>query len=94
MVDYFIGWTKDKLEAALRQAQEELAAGQTTFQGGTTGPSGGVNSESQVQLKIQERIQLILIALNKLDPATYPLSSVRRVHKTRVRIYSGEGDSE
>lgn len=90
MVAYFIGWTLDKLEAALTQAQEELAAGQTTIIAGTTGPSGGVNSQSQVQLQIQERIQLILIALNKLDATKYPLSSVRRVHKTRVRIFTGD----
>ena len=90
MVEYFIGWSKEKLQGALAQAQDELAAGQTIMMAGTTGPSGGVNSQSQVQLKIEQRIQLILVALNAIDPVTYPAASCKRVSKTRVRVYQGD----
>ncbi len=79
-LNYFIGWSQGDLEAELRAAQEDLAAGKVL----TQNRAGEAGSSSQVDQSAQQRIQLILKALNLLDPETYPLDQVTAVTTTRA----------
>lgn len=78
--NYFIGWNQQDLEAELRSAQEDLAAGKSTI----AAQGGDSRIGSQVDLSAQERIKLILKALNAIDPTTYPLASVSAITTTRA----------
>lgn len=79
-INYFIGWDQEDLETELRAAQEDLAAGKAT----TEGRAGDVTSRSQMEQSCQQRIKLLLKALNALDPETYPIDQVTAITATRV----------
>jgi len=91
MINYFIGQPSAQLVIWLREAQEALAAGQTVIQVDTRAGSGGNSTTGKIEVDVRERIELLLGALNLLDPVTYP-SSVRKVSKTRVRVYQGNAE--
>jgi hypothetical protein len=76
----FIGWNQQDLEAELRRAQEDLAAGKTI----TQNRSGDVGKVEQVEASALTRIRQLLIALNKLDPTTYPADQISPVNRTKV----------
>lgn len=76
----FLGWTVKDLEAELRAAQEDLAAGKATVGAG----AGDVRSQSETQLSPLKRIELILRALNLLDSEKYPLEQITRITQTRA----------
>jgi len=71
-INYFIGWSQEDLEAELRVAQEDLAAGKATSRAG----AGESNTESRIEKTIEDRIRLIFRALNALDPDTYPIDQI------------------
>ncbi len=79
----FIGWTQTQLETALRDAQDDLAAGKTITGAG----AGDTRFDNQVSLDPQKRIELLLRALNLLDPVTYPASQITRVTRTKLVIF-------
>lgn len=79
----FIGWTQAQLEAELRSAQEDYAAGtQITSVG-----AGDTNVSAQMQHGILERIETLYRALNLLDPTTYPIASIL---PTRQTVFQAE----
>jgi len=80
----FLGpaWNKAKLEAALSDAQNELAAGAVTISAG----AGEANGAFSKQLSIERRIELLYKALNALDSTTYPLDSISRVDRTKANM--------
>lgn len=78
--NYFIGWTEKDLQAALRLAQEDLAAGKTT----SHASASGVAKESTVQMSPGARIQMIGRALNRIDPVRYPLDQVTEISEVQV----------
>lgn len=82
--NYFIGWNQQDLEAELRSAQEDLAAGKATI----AAQGGDSRIASQIDSSAQERIKLILKALNKLDPTTYPIADITAITKTRASFTS------
>ena len=78
--DYFLGWTEAELADELKMAQKELALG---------GPQpslafGGGSASTQIQLSVTERIRLLMLALYRLNPTDYPLTSVRGDATTRI----------
>lgn len=79
-INYFIGWTTDDLQRALREAQEDLAAGKATIQAG----AGDASAQSRIEKSAEARIQLILRALYAIDPETYPLADITPITQTRV----------
>jgi len=79
-LNYFIGWTQSELELELRAAQEDLAAGKATISAG----AGDANTASRIEKSCEERIRMILQALNKLDPDTYPLDQITPISETRI----------
>lgn len=74
----FIGWSQADLETELRKCQEELAAGSQLVSAG----AGDVNSTRLAREDAGSRIAIILRALNKLDPDTYPLNQITRPTRT------------
>ena len=76
----FIGWTQADLETELRRAQEDLAAGKTISEN----RSGDVMKRETVEASAMTRIRQLLIALNKLDPVSYPASSISPANRTRA----------
>lgn len=76
----FIGLSQERLEAELAQAQSDLLAGKATVQVG----SGDIMIRSQPEQSLNERIRLILAALNKLDPENYPASLVTPATSTKI----------
>ena len=82
-IDYFIGWSQADLETELEAAQEDLLAGSSTIHAG----AGSVTLGSKVNDTPQARIRLILLALNKRDPVTYPMSNI--VPMTQARVVFG-----
>jgi len=82
-INYFIGWDVKDLEAALREAQEDLAAGKS----GTLAQAGDARAESQISKSAEERIRMILKALNLKDPAKYPLTEILAITQTRASFY-------
>lgn len=76
----FIGQQQSDLEAALKLAQADLMAGRATIRA----KSGDIMLDSQVDTSLQERIRLILKALNLLDPATYPIDQISMATQTRA----------
>lgn len=79
-INYFIGWSVDELRTELRAAQEDLAAGKSITRSG----AGEASFENQVEKSIESRIQLLLQALNKLDPATYPIDQVTAIDRVKI----------
>lgn len=79
-LNYFIGWSVEELEAELRLAQEDLAAGKATISAG----AGDANTASRVDKSAEARIEMILKALNLLDPERYPSASITRITRTTV----------
>ena len=71
-VNYFVGWTQTELEAELRRAQAELGAGASV---GSVG-AGDTQAQFSKEHSAKERIEMLLKALNALDPTTYPAESV------------------
>lgn len=76
----FIGQTQEQLESALQKAQADLLAGKTV----TRADVPGISVYNQLEQTITERIRLILVALNKLDPTTYPADQIAQASTTRV----------
>jgi hypothetical protein len=70
-INYFIGWSREKLEEALRDAQEDLAAGKSTISAG----AGDAHSASKVDKSAEARIKMILRALNKIAPEDFPAAA-------------------
>jgi hypothetical protein len=79
-INYFAGWSQSDLETALEAAQADLASGKSTIGAG----SGLVSIRSQVELTPQRRIELILKALNAINPSQYPITSVTITDVLRV----------
>ena len=79
-INYFIGWSVKDLEAELRLAQEDLAAGKQIIQSG----AGDANMQNRVEKSAESRIQAILKALNLLDPEKYPAAQIRAITMTQV----------
>lgn len=67
-MNLFAGWSETDLLAALRSAQEELAAGSQLESAG----SGDVSATRRVQVGAVARIRMIGKALNDLDSSKYP----------------------
>ena len=88
-MDPFIGWTKTQLETALLAAQNDLASGKTISEA----DSGNARAKQQVQSNAIDRIRRILTALNLLDPTNYPISSIKRISRTRLVVYGTVGDN-
>lgn len=86
-LNQFIGWSKDDLEAALRRAQEDLAAGKSI----ESSRAGDVSKTERYEKSIDERIGLILKALSLLDPVKYPADQITRTTQTRATFSCGEG---
>ena len=76
----FLGQSQAQLETALAYAQADLASGKAT----TEVMSAGSGGRMQVDTSLIERIRLILSALNKLDPTTYPADQVAMATQTRA----------
>lgn len=87
--DPFIGWTQVKLEAALLEAQEDLAYGKTLAGGG----SGDASANYLVQQQAANRIELLYKKLTTLDPTAYPPASISRLDRTRARFNTLADDS-
>ena len=79
-INYFIGWGLADLEAELRVAQEDLAAGKA----GVLTRAGEVEGRSAVEQLAQNRIKMLLKALNALDPDNYPLDQITAITETRA----------
>ena len=80
----FIGKTQAWLETQLEAAQEELATGKTTISGGV----GEVNYQKLLTIGPTQRIAMILAALNKIAPATYPIDDVT-IPKRTAATFTG-----
>lgn len=80
MLNPFINWNQQDLETELRRAQEDYAAGKTIVQN----RSGDVGKVEQSEASAIARIKQILLALNKLDPVTYPLEQISSVSRTKA----------
>jgi len=79
-INYFIGWSQEDLEGALREAQEDLAAGKSTTQAG----AGDASVQNRVEKSIEERIKLLYKALNAKDAKKYPIDQITAIDRTRV----------
>lgn len=71
-INYFLGRSREQLEADLEAAQADLAAGKST----TSAGSGLVTIRSQIELTPQRRIEMILKALNAIAPVDYPIDDI------------------
>jgi sulfate adenylyltransferase subunit 1 (EFTu-like GTPase family) len=76
----FIGWSQEKLEVALLDAQEEYAEGKALVSAG----AGDTSASKAVQASALTRIRKLLIALNKLDPVKYPTKDITPITQTTV----------
>ena len=79
-INFFIGWTLEDLETELRAAQEDLAAGKSTISAG----AGDASQQSKTDMAPADRVKMILRALNKLDPETYPIADITSNDRTRI----------
>ena len=79
-INYFIGWSVAELEAELRLAQEDLSACKATIQAG----AGDASTQSRVDKSAESRIEMLLKALNALDPVKYPAASITRITQTKA----------
>lgn len=82
----FIGWGREDLERELRSAQEDLAAGSSSIKA----TAGDVISEARVDKSPEARIKLLLLALNRLDPTTYPIADITPIDRTRVTFLGSD----
>ena len=80
MRNLFIGWSKADLEAALRTAQEELAAGAQLTQGN----AGDQGFQQESKMNLEARIANLYYALNKLDPDKYPVADCNPARRTQL----------
>lgn len=83
-INYFVGWSKEDLEKALRLTQEALAAGKRLIQWGA-GDSSGISKIDGPPEVVYERIYF---ALSQLDPDNYPTTN-QRVRRTTPRYIFG-----
>jgi hypothetical protein len=51
--------------------------------------AGDTQAQLRIEYDTKNRIELILAALNVIDPVTYPASQTKRVSRTRLRVYPG-----
>lgn len=79
-INYFIGWSVAELEAELRLAQEDLAAGKSITNSG----AGDASMASRIDKSSEARIEMILKALNALDPEKYPIAQTARITMTKA----------
>lgn len=83
-MNYFVGWSREDLEKALRQCQEDIAAGKTLVQWGAGDSSG----QRKTMLRLQERYEQIYAALTELAPEDYP-STNTRIRRATPRYICG-----
>lgn len=76
----FIGWSQQELEAELRRAQEDYAAGASIESAG----SGDVNSRNRQEASAVQRIEQLYRALSAIDPEKYPAAQIARIKSTRI----------
>src|SRR5271169_930709 len=79
-VNYFLGRSQQQLEADLKAAQDDLAAGKNV----QTASSGDVRKEDRIEKSIEARILMILQALNLIDPTAYPNTLITPLRSTRI----------
>lgn len=79
-INYFVGWSQKDLEAELRAAQEDLAAGKSLI----ASRAGDVGTNSQIAESAQNRIKMLLAALNKIDPTNYPVADITAITSSRA----------
>lgn len=82
----FIGWSREDLEAELRAAQEDLAAGKAVLKVG----AGDSSTESRSDASAMERIKLLLKALNKISPDDYPITDITPIDRTRGTFWGAD----
>jgi thiamine biosynthesis lipoprotein ApbE len=80
-INYFIGREEPWLLEKLNALQEELAAGNTV----TEVTTGDHSTRAQVQVNLERAIEMVLAALNRLNPTLYPNSDVVRITRTTPR---------
>lgn len=80
----FIGQTEQWLVEKLRETQEELAGGKSTIGGNM----GEVGFSKIMTIGPMQRLQMILAALNLLNPTAYPIDS-SSVPRSTVGTFSG-----
>lgn len=83
----FIGLTQSTLEIELRKRQQEKLDGKRI----TYAMAGEVQVGNKTE-DLDKVIREILYALYLLAPETYPLNSITRVTRTRLRVYTPEND--
>jgi hypothetical protein len=76
----FMGRSLETLQADLKAAQDDLAAGKTIQSSGV----GETRKTEHIDTNPRERIRAILFALNKLDGVKYPLCQISPDRETRV----------
>lgn len=74
----FIGRNKEWLLQKLAEAQDELAGGMSTISGGL----GEANFGKIMTVGPAERIQLIMRALNLIDPVGFPIDATSAPRRT------------
>lgn len=79
-VNYFIGRTREELESALREAQDDLLKGSALIRADILDSS----TQSRVEKSNEERVRMILTALNKIAPDDYPIGQTSAIERTRV----------
>jgi hypothetical protein len=79
-INYFIGWSVQELEAELRLAQEDLAAGKSITNSG----AGDASMASRIDKSSEARIEMILKALHRLCPEKYPATEIARLTETKA----------
>jgi hypothetical protein len=80
----FLGWSVEDLLRELRSAQEDLAAGASITRAGAS----DATSEQRIDKSPEERIRIILRALNRIDPDTYPIADITPTDRTRI-VFNG-----
>lgn len=76
--DPFIGWTQVDLEAELRTAQMDLAAGSQVVSVG----GGDSNVSAMQQVSIIQRIEALYKKLWEFDPVTYDPAKIKTLTRT------------
>ncbi len=76
----FLGQSQEDLESLLQKAQADFARGKII----TRATVPGMDVTSSIEMTTLERIRLILVALNKLDPDTYPADQISQATTTRI----------
>lgn len=80
MRNFYIGWSRAELEAALRTAQNDLAAGASL----TGGAAGDQNFTQLADPNTEATIARLLYALFLIDPEAYPARDCNPASRTRV----------